>query len=52
MNPMTPRLIILFGGAAGFYAAGYTTTGIVVALLIVLSYAFSMDRLGWLLKKQ
>lgn len=45
------ELIILFGGAAGFYAAGYTTTGIIVALLIAISYAFSLDRLGWLLKQ-
>ncbi|MEP6566895.1 MAG: DUF2568 domain-containing protein [Mesorhizobium sp.] len=45
------ELTILFGGAAGFYAAGYTTTGIVVALLITISYAFSLDRLSWLLKQ-
>lgn len=45
------ELVILFGGAAGFYAAGHTTTGIIVALLIATSYAFSLDRLGWLLKQ-
>jgi hypothetical protein len=45
------ELVILFGGAAGFYGAGRTTTGIVVALLIAISYAFSLDRLGWLLKQ-
>jgi hypothetical protein len=45
------ELVILFGGAIGFYAAAYKTTAIVVALLIVLSYAFSRDRLGWLLKQ-
>ena len=45
------ELVILFGGAAGFYGAGYTTTGIIVALLIAISYAFSMDRLGWLLRQ-
>ena len=45
------ELAILFGGAAGFYVAGYTTTGIIVALLIVISYAFSLDRLGWLLRQ-
>ncbi|RRI07797.1 DUF2568 domain-containing protein [Mesorhizobium tamadayense] len=45
------ELAILFGGAIGFYAATYTTTAIIVALLIVVSYAFSLDRLGWLLKQ-
>ncbi|WP_245517184.1 MULTISPECIES: DUF2568 domain-containing protein [unclassified Mesorhizobium] len=45
------ELVILFGGAVGFHAAGYKTTAIVVALLIVVSYAFSLDRLGWLLKQ-
>jgi len=45
------ELAILFGGAAGFYAAGYVTTGTIVALLIAISYAFSLDRLGWLLKQ-
>ncbi|WP_457155708.1 YrdB family protein [Mesorhizobium sp. P5_C1] len=45
------ELTILFGGAVGFYVAGYTTTGIILALLIVISYAFSLDRLGWLLKQ-
>ncbi|RUU00255.1 DUF2568 domain-containing protein [Mesorhizobium sp. USDA-HM6] len=45
------ELVILFGGAAGFYLAGRAATGIVMALLIVLSYAFSLDRLGWLLRQ-
>ncbi|MER9136856.1 YrdB family protein [Mesorhizobium sp. M0830] len=45
------ELVILFGGAAGFYLAGQTTTGIVMALLIVISYAFSLDRLAWLLRQ-
>ncbi|MER8374865.1 YrdB family protein [Mesorhizobium sp. M1409] len=45
------ELVILFGGAAGFYLAGQTTTGIVMALLIVISYAFSLDRLAWLLRR-
>jgi len=45
------ELIILFGGAAGFYLTSHTTTGIIMALLILISYAFSLDRLGWLLKQ-
>ncbi|MER8971544.1 MULTISPECIES: YrdB family protein [unclassified Mesorhizobium] len=45
------ELVILFGGAAGFHLAGYTTAGIAVALLIAVSYAFSLDRLGWLLRQ-
>jgi hypothetical protein len=45
------ELIVLFGGAAGFYLAGHTTTGIVMTLLIAASYAFSLDRLGWLLRQ-
>ncbi|MET2830343.1 YrdB family protein [Mesorhizobium shangrilense] len=45
------ELVILFGGAAGFYLAGHTTTGIIMALLILVSYVFSIDRLGWLLRQ-
>ena len=45
------ELVILFGGAASFYLTGHTTTGIIMALLIAISYAFSLDRLGWLLKQ-
>ncbi|MES0097117.1 YrdB family protein [Mesorhizobium sp. M0019] len=45
------ELVILFGGAAGFHLAGYTTAGIAVAMLIAVSYAFSLDRLGWLLRQ-
>jgi len=45
------ELVILFGGAAGFYLAGHAAAGIVMALLIVFSYAFSLDRLGWLLRQ-
>ncbi|BAV47782.1 hypothetical protein MesoLj113a_21910 [Mesorhizobium sp. 113-1-2] len=48
---LTLELIILFGGAASFYLTGHTTTGIIMALLIAISYAFSLDRLGWLLKQ-
>jgi hypothetical protein len=45
------ELIILLGGAAGFYVAGHAATGLVMALLIAVSYAFSLDRLGWLLRQ-
>jgi len=45
------ELIVLFGGAAGFYLAGYATTGIAIALLIAVSYVFSRDRLSWLLRQ-
>ncbi|WP_292111014.1 YrdB family protein [Mesorhizobium sp.] len=45
------ELVILFGGAAGFYLAGHAATGIAMAMLIALSYAFSLDRLAWLLRQ-
>ncbi|MER9329035.1 YrdB family protein [Mesorhizobium sp. M0488] len=45
------ELAILFGGAAGFYLTGHTTTGILAAMLVAVSYAFSLDRLGWLLRQ-
>ncbi|MDX8530524.1 DUF2568 domain-containing protein [Mesorhizobium sp. VK25A] len=45
------ELVILCGGAAGFYLTGHAAIGIVMALLIALSYAFSVDRLGWLLRQ-
>ncbi|TPN28382.1 DUF2568 domain-containing protein [Mesorhizobium sp. B2-3-3] len=45
------ELVILFAGAAGFHVAGYSVTGITVAALIAISYALSLDRLGWLLRQ-
>lgn len=45
------ELVILCGGAAGFYLTGHAAIGIVMALLIALSYAFSVDRLAWLLRQ-
>jgi hypothetical protein len=45
------ELAILFGGAAAFYLAGHAAAGLVMALLIALSYAFSLDRLDWLLRQ-
>lgn len=45
------ELIMLFGGAAGFYLAGHAAIGIAMAMLIALSYAFSLDRLAWLLRQ-
>lgn len=42
---------VLFGGAAAFAAAGYRTTGIVLALLVAVHYALSWDRIGWLLAR-
>lgn len=45
------ELVILCGGAAGFYVTGHAAIGIVMALLIALSYAFSLDRLAWLLRQ-
>ncbi|MDF2388345.1 YrdB family protein, partial [Nostoc ellipsosporum NOK] len=45
------EFIILFGGAAGFHLAGHAATAIVMAVLIAISYAFSLDRLAWLLRQ-
>ncbi|MBZ9881296.1 YrdB family protein [Mesorhizobium sp. CA10] len=45
------ELVILCGGAAGFYLTGHAAIGIVMALLIAFSYAFSLDRLAWLLRQ-
>jgi hypothetical protein len=45
------ELVILFGGATGFYLTGHAAIGIVMALLIAFNYAFSLDRLGWLLRQ-
>ncbi|TPJ17892.1 DUF2568 domain-containing protein [Mesorhizobium sp. B2-7-3] len=45
------EFIVLFGGGAGFHLAGHTITAIIMALLIVISYAFSLDRLAWLLRR-
>ncbi|NUS19631.1 MAG: YrdB family protein [Mesorhizobium sp.] len=48
---LTLELVILFGGAVGFDLAGHAAIGIAMAMLIALSYAFSLDRLGWLLRR-
>ncbi|TGP91541.1 DUF2568 domain-containing protein [Mesorhizobium sp. M8A.F.Ca.ET.165.01.1.1] len=45
------EFVVLFGGAAGFHLAGHAATGIIMAVLIVISYAFSLDRLAWLLRQ-
>ncbi|AZO57571.1 MAG: DUF2568 domain-containing protein [Mesorhizobium sp.] len=45
------EFVVLFGGAAGFHLAGHAATGIIMAVLIVISYAFSLDRLAWLVRQ-
>ncbi|WP_434723927.1 YrdB family protein [Mesorhizobium sp. RIZ17] len=45
------ELVILCGGATGFCLTGHAAIGIVMALLIAFNYAFSLDRLGWLLRQ-
>ncbi|TPI23863.1 YrdB family protein [Mesorhizobium sp. B2-1-8] len=45
------EFVVLFGGAAGFHVAGHTAMGIIMAVLIVITYAFSLDRLAWLLRQ-
>nr|WP_245276029.1 DUF2568 domain-containing protein [Mesorhizobium sp. LNHC220B00] len=45
------EFVVLSGGAAGFHLAGHTIPAIIMALLIVISYAFSLDRLAWLLRQ-
>ncbi|MAI89865.1 YrdB family protein [Ponticaulis sp.] len=45
------ELIILFGGSLSFYLAGYAWIALSHAWLITLHYAFSAQRVGWLLKQ-
>lgn len=45
------ELLVLFGGATAFAAAGYRSAGIVLALAVVIHYALSWDRIVWLLKQ-
>lgn len=43
------ELFILFAGALAFHSAGLRGVGVALALLILLHYALSLDRLRWLL---
>lgn len=43
------ELVVLFGGALAFYAAGLSSAGVALALLVAIHYALSTDRLVWLL---
>ena len=45
------ELTILFGGAFAWHQAGYSVVGIVAGALITLHYAFSTDRIFWLLQQ-
>ncbi|WP_246673718.1 MULTISPECIES: DUF2568 domain-containing protein [unclassified Mesorhizobium] len=45
------EFVVMFGGAAGFHVAGHAATGTIMAVLIVISYVFSLDRLAWLLRQ-
>lgn len=40
---------VLFGGALAFHAVGLSAVGLALALLVVVHYALSADRLVWLL---
>lgn len=44
------EMVVLFGGAAGFFFAGAKVVGAVLAALIVLHLAFSTERLRWVLE--
>lgn len=43
------ELVILFGGALAFYLAGQRWVAAGLAILIVAHYAFSRERITWLL---
>ncbi|WP_201455797.1 DUF2568 domain-containing protein [Tropicimonas marinistellae] len=43
------ELVVLFGGALAFHAAGWSAVGAALALLIAIHYALSTDRIMWLL---
>jgi hypothetical protein len=45
------ELVVLFGGALALFFARYTVSSIVLAMLIVLHYALSMERISWLLQQ-
>jgi hypothetical protein len=45
------EFLVLFGGATAFSAADYRIAGVVLAVVIVVHYALSWDRLAWLLSR-
>ena len=45
------ELVFFAAGVAAFIAAGQTTWGIVLAVVVVVHYALSYDRIAWLLKQ-
>ncbi len=42
---------VLLGGALAFHMAGYPRAGIVLAVLVLVHYALSMERITWLLQQ-
>ena len=45
------ELCILCAGAAGLYLSGYKLIGSATFILIAAHYAFSLDRIAWLLQR-
>lgn len=45
------ELAILLGGGVAFYAAGHGLAGAALIALVLLQYAFSVDRLVWLFQQ-
>ena len=45
------EFLVLSGGAAALVAAGFRTAGVVLAVLVVVHYALSWDRIAWLLSR-
>lgn len=45
------ELLVFGAGVAGFVLAGWRTTGLAMATLVVIHYASSWDRITWLVQR-
>ncbi|BCH22994.1 YrdB family protein [Mesorhizobium sp. L-8-3] len=45
------ELLVLCGGAAGYWIAGHRMAALVLAVLVAVHYGLSADRIAWLLRQ-
>ena len=46
------ELFVFCGGAAAYWIAGHNVAALVLAILVAIHYALSVDRIDWLLRQQ
>ena len=46
------ELLVFCGGATAYWIAGHNVAALVLAILVAIHYALSVDRIDWLLRQQ